>query len=541
MRFIYLKSIICLALIVAILSVYWQVTGNQFVTFDDYTYVAGNPNVRAGLTKQSLIWSFTKFHSGNWHPITWISHMFDCEMFGLKPGMHHLTNLIFHIANTLLIFLVFGKMTGALWRSAVVAALFAFHPLHVESVAWVAERKDVLSTFLWMLTMWAYIRYSGRPSLARYILILIFFILGLMSKPMLVSLPFVMLLMDYWPLGRLQSRLPEKEVRLKLTRLPLFRLILEKIPLFALAAVISIVAFFAQGEAVQPIEDCPAGLRMANALVSYVIYIRKMFWPNDLSVFYPYPQTIPFWQVAGSGLFIISLSVLFFKMAQKRPYAAVGWFWYLGTLVPVIGLVQVGNQAMADRYTYIPLIGLFMIIGWGIPDLLGKWTQRKYGNAISAGLLILVLCVCTWLQIRHWKDSIALFSHAIDVTDDNWMAHNNIGFPLVQQGRNSDAIAHFSEAVRIKPDYAEAHVNLANTYGLQRRFEEAIRHFSEALKIKPDFVDAHINLGVISGRRGNLDKAISHFEAVLRINPDDIRARQNLEYALRLKRRKGRQ
>ncbi len=537
MRRTWSKLVICLFLIVATLGAYSGIRSFDFITFDDYTYVAGNPNVKAGLTKQSLIWSFTKLHAGNWHPLTWLSHILDYEMFGLKPGMHHLTNLIFHIANTLLIFLVFGKMTGALWRSAFVAVLFALHPLHVESVAWIAERKDVLSTLFWMLTMWAYIRYSRGPSLARYILILVFFILGLMSKPMLVSLPFVMLLMDYWPLGRLQSRLPEKGARLKLTRLPLFRLILEKIPFFALAAVISVVAFFAQGEAVQPTEDFPPGLRIGNALVSYVIYIKKMFWPNDLSIFYPYPQTIPLWQVAGSGLLLFTLSILSLKIAQRRPYAAVGWAWYLGTLVPVIGLIQVGNQSMADRYTYIPLIGLFIIIAWGIPDLFGQWRYRKHTLAVSASLLLSVLSVCSWLQVRHWKDSIALFAHAIDVTDGNWMAHNNIGFPLVQKGRSQEAIRHFSEAVRIKPDFAEAHLNLANTLALGGRLEEAIRHFSEALKIKPDLADAHIGLGVIWARQGNLDKAVHHFIKATHINREDIMARQYLDRALKQRRR----
>ena len=535
-----MKLLICLILVLPTLGVYWEVRNFDFVTFDDYTYVAENPNVQSGLSKSGLVWAFTRSHASNWHPVTWLSHMLDCQLFGLNPGMHHLNNLIFHTANTLLLFLVLGRMTGALWRSAFVSALFALHPLHVESVAWVAERKDVLSTLFWMLTMWAYVRYSERPSLTRYLLIFPFFILGLMSKPMLVTLPFVLLLMDYWPLGRLQSTLPEKGGKLKTPKLAVLRLIAEKIPLFVLVALLSVVTFLAQEEAVQSLDNFHLKARIANGLVSYAAYIRKMFWPNDLSIFYPYPQTLQLWQATASGFFLITMTILFVRMGKRRPFILVGWLWYLGTLFPVIGLVQVGTHAMADRYTYIPLIGLFIMIAWGIPDLLGNWLYRKQVLRISAGLLLVILAVCTWLQVRYWKDSIVLFTHAIDVTDDNWMAHNNIGFPLVQQGRNIEAIAHFSKAVRIKPDYAEAHVNLANSYGLEGRFEEAKQHFFDAIRINPDLADAYMNLGVIFARQGNLDKAINHFAAALRVNPDDATTRLYLNRALQLRRGPGR-
>ncbi|MBC8427167.1 MAG: tetratricopeptide repeat protein [Deltaproteobacteria bacterium] len=535
----YLKLLICLLLALTTLGVYSEVRNFDFVTFDDYTYVAGNPNVQSGLSKKGLAWALTGFYAANWHPVTWLSHMLDCQLFGLNPGMHHLNNLIFHTANTLLLFLVLGRMTGALWRSAFVSALFALHPLHVESVAWVAERKDVLSTLFWMLTMWAYVRYSERPSLTRYLLIFPFFILGLMSKPMLVTLPFVLLLMDYWPLGRLQSTLPEKSGKLKTPKPVILRLIAEKIPLFVFVALLSVVTFLAQGEAVQSLDNFHLKARIANSLVSYTVYIRKMFWPNDLSIFYPYPQTLQLWLATASGFFLITMTILFVKMGKRRPFILVGWLWYLGTLFPVIGLVQVGTHAMADRYTYIPLIGLFIMIVWGVPDLLGNWPYRKLVLRISAGLLLVLLAVCTWFQVSYWKDSIALFTHAIDVTDDNWMAHNNIGFPLVQQGRNSEAIAHFSEAVRIKPDHAEAHVNLANSYGLEGRFEEAKQHFFNAIRINPDLADAHMNLGVIFARQGNLDKAINHFLAALRVNPDDVTTRLYLNRALQLRRGSG--
>ena len=535
-----MKLLICLILVLPTLGVYWEVRNFDFVTFDDYTYVAENPNVQSGLSKSGLVWAFTRSHASNWHPVTWLSHMLDCQFFGLNSGMHHLNNLIFHTANTLLLFLVLGRMTGALWRSAFVSALFALHPLHVESVAWVAERKDVLSTLFWMLTMWAYVRYSERPSPTRYLLIFPFFILGLMSKPMLVTLPFVLLLMDYWPLGRLQSTLPEKGGKLKTPKLAVLRLIAEKIPLFVLVALLSVVTFLAQEEAVQSLDNFHLKARIANGLVSYAAYIRKMFWPNDLSIFYPYPQTLQLWQATASGFFLITMTILFVRMGKRRPFILVGWLWYLGTLFPVIGLVQVGTHAMADRYTYIPLIGLFIMIAWGIPDLLGNWLYRKQVLRISAGLLLVILAVCTWLQVRYWKDSIVLFTHAIDVTDDNWMAHNNIGFPLVQQGRNIEAIAHFSKAVRIKPDYAEAHVNLANSYGLEGRFEEAKQHFFDAIRINPDLADAYMNLGVIFARQGNLDKAINHFAAALRVNPDDATTRLYLNRALQLRRGPGR-
>lgn len=529
MRYRYFEPMICLILVLVTLAVYWEVQNHEFVVYDDNAYVGLNHHVQAGLTKKSVAWAFTTFDANFWQPLTWLSHMLDCQLFGLRAGMHHMINLLLHIGNSLFLFLVFKRMTGALWKSAFVAALFALHPLHVESVAWVAERKDVLSTFFWILTMLFYVRYVEKPGFMRYLLILTFFVLGLMTKPMLVTLPFILLLIDYWPLGRLPKGGAEKDLKSKPFKPVLFGLIIEKAPLFILAAVFSTIAFLAQGEAVQSLDDFQFKARVANALVSYVTYIGKMFWPNDLAVFYPYPQTLPVWQVIGSGLFLIILSVVIFRMCRRRPYAPVGWLWYLGTLVPVIGLVQVGNHAMGDRYTYIPIIGLFIIIAWGIPDLLGNRPYRKQVLTISAGLLLLFFSVVTFFQVRHWKDSIALFSHAIDVTDDNWMAHNNIGFPLVQQGRNLEAITHFSEAVRIKPDYVEAHVNLANTFTLEGRFEEAMNHFNEALRIKPQDPEVRYNLGVALYKQGKLDDAITQFSKVVTLRPEDMEAQKALK------------
>jgi tetratricopeptide (TPR) repeat protein len=528
----YFGLMLCLVLAAATFGIYWQVTNHDFVSFDDNVYVTQNAHVQAGVTKKNVIWAFTTLDANFWHPLTWLSHMLDYELFGLDAGMHHLTNLLFHIANTLLLFWVIKRMTGALWQSAFVAALFALHPLHVESVAWISERKDVVSTLFWMLTMWAYVRYTERPGVNRYLLILFFFALGLMSKPMIVTLPFVLLLTDYWPLGRFKRAQEDKVNGPNLTSFSPFRVICEKIPLLALAAVFSVVAFFAQGDAVQSPGEFPFKFRIYNALVSYLSYIKKMFWPTDLSVFYPYPKIIPLWQVAGSGLLLLFLSVVVIRMAKRHPYLSVGWFWYLGTLVPVIGLVQVGAHAMADRYTYIPLIGLFVIIAWGIPDLLRKWPHRKPALAILAGLVLSVFVVFAWLQARHWKDSISLFTHAIDVTTDNWLAHNDLGFPLAQQGRNSDAIRHFSEALRIKPDYWEGHVNLGNTLALVGRLEEAMNHFREALRINPENFEAHRMLGTVLGIQGKFEAAVNHLDKALQINPTDQETQKNLKIAL---------
>ena len=527
----YLVVSVCLVLAVVTLAVHWQLTNHEFVVLDDNAYVGLNSHVQTGLTGEGIKWAFTTFEANFWHPLTWLSHMLDCQLFGLKAGMHHLTSLLFHVVNTVLLFLILRRMSGALWRSAFVAALFALHPLHVESVAWISERKDVISTFFWMLTIWAYARYTERPGVNRYLLVLLFFTLGLLAKPMLVTLPFVLLMMDYWPLGRWQIGLTGKETRSMPRESSLFRLIYEKIPLLGVMAIFIVVAFLAQGDAIQPLDEFPLKARIANALVSYVTYIRKMFWPNELAVFYPYPQTLPLWQVAGSGILLVLLSIVSIRMVRRRPYLTVGWFWYLGTLMPVIGLVQVGTHAMADRYTYIPLIGLFLIIAWGIPDLLRKWPHRKIGFAILAGLLLSVFAICAWFQARHWKDSVSLFTHAVDVTTDNWLARNNLGFSLVQQGRNNEAITHFSEALRIKPNYWEGHVNLGNTLALAGKFEEAIDHFYDALDLKPDDPEAHKNLGIVLAIKGHLDEAVIHLNEALRLTPEDPEVHFNLGVA----------
>lgn len=490
----------------AALVVFWQSADHEFVNFDDELYVTRNSHVQAGLTYQGLVWALTTTHVGNWHPLTWLSHMLDCELYGLNPGGHHFTNLLLHIANTLLLFMVLKRMTGALRRSAFVAALFALHPLHVESVAWVAERKDVLSTFFWMLTMGVYVRYVERPGLNRYLLVLLSFALGLMAKPMLVTLPFVLLLLDYWPLGRFQFRQSSDDsnsqshesINFSNQRSLIFRLVLEKAPFFALAAVSGVVTFFVQqgGGAVRSLYVFPLDIRIANAMVSYVSYIEKMIWPHHLAVFYPHPGMLPMWQIAGAGLLLVCISVLVVRAARRHPYLLTGWLWYLGTLVPVIGLVQVGSHAMADRYTYVPLIGLFIMIAWGSCDISERWRYRKIVLAISTGVLLCASMISTGSQVRYWQNSVALFEHTLDVTANNWLAHNNMGIALARRGKFDEAIAHYSETLRIKPDYAPAYSNLGIVFAVQEKAEEAIAHFRKALQINPDYTAARKNLEV---------------------------------------------
>jgi Flp pilus assembly protein TadD len=529
--------IISLCLIVVTLTVFWQVQQCQFLSFDDDDYVTDNPNVKAGLTFKGVTWAFTTFHASNWHPLTWLSHMLDCELFGLNPRWHHLTNLLFHILNTLLLFLVLKRMTGAPWGSSFVAALFALHPLHVESVAWVAERKDVLSTFFWMLTMWAYIRYVERPGINRYLVVLIFCAMGLMSKPIFVTLPFVLLLLDYWPLGRLPFG-QSGDHRLKYYALLkssdsksiVFGLVLEKIPLFVLVVISSVLTFFAQqkGGTVKTIQLFPFEDRIANALLSYVGYIGKMIWPHHLGILYPYPNEFPFWGIAGAGLLLVGISVLVICAVLRYPYLLVGWLWYLGTLVPVIGLVQVGMQSMADRYTYLPFIGLFIIIAKGIPDILATWSYRKMVLVISAGVLLFIFMIVTRYQIQHWQNNMTLFQHTVNVTSNNFLIHNKLGNLLTQQGKFNEATHHYYEALRINPNFVESHNNIGNALFRQGKIEEAISHYRKALENTPHYADAHNNLGVALARQGKFQEATIHFSEALRINSDFAEAHNNL-------------
>ncbi|MHC4302257.1 MAG: glycosyltransferase family 39 protein, partial [Planctomycetota bacterium] len=454
------------------LAVYWQVHDYGFVNFDDPDYVRKNPKVQSGITLDGIKWAFTTGHAANWHPLTWLSHMLDCQLFGASPGWHHLTNLLLHIANTLLLFAVLKRMTGTLWRSAFVAALFALHPCHVESVAWISERKDVLSTLFWMLTMAAYVRYVNRPRVSSYLLVLLTFALGLMAKPMLVTLPFVLLLLDYWPLGRFQDRppvehAPQPGARMLGHLLPkrtFYLLLLEKIPFLVVTAASSVITFIVQRQigAVATARQFPLISRIANTFASYLMYIRKMFWPSPLAMFYPYPPKADLMLQAAVAIpVLVSISLVVLYLMRSRKYLLTGWLWYLGTLVPVIGLLQVGDQAYADRYTYIPFIGLFIIIAWAVPDVLAKWRFRKTAFAVAAAVILLALSVATYFQQSCWRDTITLCEHAIKVTRDNYKAHFSMMAVLLDQGKVKETIAHGREAVRIRPNYEKALGGLA--------------------------------------------------------------------------------
>jgi Flp pilus assembly protein TadD len=538
----FLTLCVSLVLIVVILAVFWQVRNHEFIKFDDDEYVTNNPHVKSGINLSGVIWAFMAMYSNNWHPLTWLSHMLDCELYGLNPGGHHLTNLLIHVANTVLLFLVLKRMTGALWRSSFVAALFALHPLHVESVAWVSERKDVLSTFFWILTMETYLRYVNSPRVHRYLLVLLCFVMGFLSKPMLVTLPFVLLLLDYWPLGRFRfgelgsnrNVSTQKSLNLSDQRSSALHLVLEKTPFFVLSAVASILTFLAQqsGGTVKSLKVFPLGTRIANALVSYVSYIGKMIWPNRLGIFYPYPDRVSIWQITEAALLLGCVSVLVIRASYKRRYLGMGWLWYLGTLVPVIGLVQVGLQAMADRYTYVPIIGLFIMIVWGVHDIFKGWQHQKTAFAVSTGFLFSVLAMVTWAQVQHWQNSIMLFKHTLEVTSKNSLMHYDLGVIMLRQGRYSEAIAHLNESLRIEPGDADAHNNLGLALGRQGKIQEAMVHYAEALRIKPDDAGAHNNLGVALARQGKMQEAMVHYAEAVRIKPDLAEAYGNIGNSL---------
>jgi hypothetical protein len=521
---------ICLFIIVTTYCVYQQVGGHEFVTFDDGLYVTENLRVKNGLNRENIVWSFTTTHSSNWHPLTWMSHMLDVSLFGMNPGSHHLVNVFFHLANSLLLFFVFRQMTGDVWQSALVAALFAIHPLHVESVAWVSERKDVLSTFFGMLTLLSYGRYVKYGTKGFYLATLILFILGLMAKPMLVTLPFVLLLFDYWPLRRLEIR-PLSRDRYPYKTHSWFDLIIEKTPFFVFTAVSCVVTFYAQqsGGSIASLEVFPLGVRIANAVVAYISYIAKMFWPVNLSAFYPHSYSLPMWQVAGAGLLLLVISWGCILTVKRWPYLLVGWLFYLGTLFPVIGLIQVGEQAMADRYTYVPLIGIFVILAWGLSDLLKKWRYQKTGVILGAALFLSALMVTTWLQVRHWSDNIEFYEHMIKVTDNNYMAHYNLGVYLANNDQIGEAINHYRKAIKINPRHANANNNLGNALVLKGRFSEAIPYYKNALNRVPDDPEIHNNIGVALLHTGKTDEAIGHFHSALKIRPNYIEARQNLK------------
>ncbi len=526
-----------LCLIIAILIAYAQASKFDFVEYDDPEYVTENSHVQESLTLGSIIWAFTSFHSANWHPLTWLSHMLDCELYGLNPMGHHWTNVQFHIANTLLLFIIFFKMTGAVWRSAFVAALFALHPLHVESVAWVSERKDVLSTFFGFLMIFAYYRYVKEPCHKNYLLVIMFFGLGLMAKPMLVTFPFVLLLVDYWPLNRMQF---ENDLLRQSNGITCFdfrkfpRLIIEKIPFFIMAIISCILTFLAQQSsgAVKALGALSLKTRIANAFVSYVSYVSKTIWPSKLAVFYPHPgDALSGWTILGAVLLIAMAILLSIRTLKKYPYIAVGLFWYLGTLVPVIGLVQVGEQAMADRYTYIPLIGLFILIAWGVPDLLKKWQYRKIFLGLSAVVILSALTISSLSQASHWKNSVALFENAVKVTENNYKAQNNLGTALGSVDPDK-AIYHYKESLKIKPNYVRALYNLGTALSEKGNYDEAVLYFTKVLKINPKKTDARMNMANVLFKQGKSDKAVLHYNEILKFNSEHADTHSNLAYVL---------
>jgi tetratricopeptide (TPR) repeat protein len=552
------EALAALSLSVLALAAYAPIWGGgyEFLNVDDDEYVTANPQVRAGLTGPSLWWSLTAFHSHNWHPLTWMSLQLDWQLYGDRPFGFHVTNVLLHAANAALLFLALRSLTGAFWRSAVVAAFFAVHPLHVESVAWVAERKDVLSTFFWMLTLWAYSAYVARPGRGRYLLTLALFGLGLMAKPMLVTLPCVLLLLDYWPLGRWDAG--QEGVRPFLVSG--LRLVKEKLPFFALVACCSLLTLWAQQDIMQPLDYMPVSSRLRNVPWAYLGYIGMMFWPMNLTVFYPHRGVnLPVGSVLAATGVLVAFTALVLWQARRRPYLAVGWLWYLGTLVPVIGLVQVGRQALADRYTYIPLIGLFLLIVWGMFDLLER-RHLVWAAAVPVGGLLAACLILTWRQLPTWRDSAALWGHALTVCpsgiahqglakvfeqegkidqarleylevvrfDPTPLAYNNVGVFLAKHGMTDEALEHFAQALALYPDYARGHFNMGHLLMDQGKLDEARRHLAETVRLEPDLASGHYYLGLVLERQGKFREAEAELTRALRGNPGSANARYHL-------------
>lgn len=527
-------ALICLALALLTVAAYWQVHTFDFVSYDDDRYVLQNPHVHTGLKPENIGWAFKSMHASNWHPLTWLSLMLDAQIFGLNAGGYHVVNLLFHIFNTILLYIMLHAMTGAPWRSAAVAVLFALHPLHVESVAWTAERKDVLSTFFMMLTLSCYVRYARTPGYKTYLPIVFFFALGLLAKPMVVTLPFVLLLLDYWPLKRFGLDISAKPLKdeANATAKKMGRLLFEKLPLFGLAAISVVVTLLAQRAEIVTMQYLPVSLRISNALVSYCGYLGKAIWPIPLTVLYPHPEFIPLWQTIGATTILVTITALAVRTVRRHPYFLVGWLWYLGTLVPVIGIIQVGVQSMADRYTYIPLIGIFIAAVW----LLSEWTNRPgYQKYVLPAVWIAMtafLFTVTQAQLEHWRNSKALFSHALAVTKNNYVMHTNMGALLAIKGNLPDAISQYGEAIKIRPDDLEANYNLGNLLLRQGKFQEAIPFYGAAIRSKPDFAPARNNLGIALGQSGEQERALDQFREAVRLDPGHQEARNNLKMAL---------
>ncbi len=518
---------IAAGLAAATLAVFLPATRFQFTTYDDPDFVTANPQVQAGLTASGFKWAWHSEVARNWHPVTMLSHMLDCQLFGLTPGWPHLVNILLHAANAVLLFHLLKRMTGTIWRSAMVAALFALHPLHVESVAWVAERKDVLSTFFWFLTTWAYVRYADdvKPqtsNLRFYALALGLFAVGLMCKPMLVTVPFALLLLDYWPLGRMK-------------RVSIARLVAEKIPFMALSAVLCVVTYSIQqrGGSVLSIDNLPMSFRIGNAFISYWRYIGKMAGPENLAGLYLRSGDWPQWEVALAAVLLLAVSAIALWQRRRRPWLAVGWYWYVGTLVPVIGIVQAGMQTMADRYTYVPLVGLFIILAWGGWELANAWKAPRLAPRVAAAALA-VCAALTSHQLTFWKDSEALFTRMIAVTPNNYMAHYNLGNFYSAHGKIDAAVANYQAAIQEEPNYADAHNNLGGILLDQKRYDEALPHYLAAVRTNPEYLH-YFNLAnaladAASARRDTNEfaQAVAAYAQALQLNPNASQAHHNL-------------
>jgi tetratricopeptide (TPR) repeat protein len=544
-----LTAIICLALAAGTIALYCPVLWHPFINYDDPDYILNNPHVTAGVTWPGIVWAFKSGYAANWHPLTWISHMLDCQLFGVNhPGAHHLINVLFHAANTVLLFVLLNYMTGAMWRSALVAALFGWHPLHVESVAWAAERKDVLSAFFWMLALLCYARYAlntnedGRwkiedggsgtkvaPSSSIfhplsspfYWLALIFFACGLMSKPMVVTLPCVLLLLDFWPLGRVKVT--------QGTQVPIQWLLIEKIPFFGLMAGSCFITMAVQKHALWSSVSLSFPFRLANALMSYVRYVSKIFLPKDMALIYPYPHSWPLLGVVMAAIVLLALTIVCVSQAKRFPYLAVGWFWFLGTLVPAIGLVQAGVQSMADRYTYLPSIGIFILVTWGITDLLASSPRKAESCAFAATMALGACVILTAIQLRYWRSSQAIFAHTVNVTTDNYAADDCLGKTLQNLGDKNDAETLFEQAVRLEPTYPMAQFDLGMNMLRLGDSAGAGQHLGIAVQLYPSDPVMQYDFGVFLLQHGHSKEAVEHLQAALALNPDFVQARRELD------------
>jgi len=515
---------VCIALAFLVLAVYSGVSRHGFVNYDDDTYVYDNRPVLQGLTARSVVWALSSGHASNWHPLTWLSHMVDVEFFGVDrttdasvlegPGGHHLTSVALHLLNTVLLFLVLRAMTGAVWPAAWVAALFAVHPMQVESVAWVAQRKSVLSGLFWMLTLLAYFAYTQRSTVLRYLLVVVLYAAGLAAKPVLVTLPFVLLLLDFWPLGRVKG-----ETRALGRPVWLF---LEKLPLLALAATSCVITYFVQLEtAVRSLDVVSVGLRLQNVPVAYLTYLSKMVWPDELAVFYPLSgEDLSLAHTVVACLVLIAVTIGVVRYRSRCPWCCVGWFWFLGTLVPVIGIVQVGNQAYADRYTYLPYIGLFMAVGYGVRGLLSDSPYRRTVLGVVAGAVVAAFAACAWIQTSYWKDGLTLFSRTLAVTKKNATAFNNRGCEYGRLGQNDLALKDFDEAIRLKRGYDLAYNNRGNIYQVLGKREEAAADFTMAIKLKSDDMSTYYNRGRLFAELENWDRALDDYAKAIELKPD---------------------